>query len=339
MIKTAEAVSPAHPDKLADQISDLILTEALKQDPLSRVAVEVLGGHGNIHVVGEMTTDAHLDVSALVKRVLLDNRYEDFDYYGISTRIVKQSQNIAHGVDIGGAGDQGIVVGYACRENDAMIPQELYLARKILRELWWRNPQCRDAKSQVTIEDNRVTKVVVSAERLGRKYILPAITAALGVEGMESLSPDGDSILTNPAGDWRNGGFDADTGLTGRKIACDNYGPQIEIGGGCFSGKDPSKVDRSGAYMARHLAVRLLLGCDADWVKVKAAYAIGVARPVMVSIEYSDMQHIQDKTKMFANEFTPEAMINVLRLYEQDYYQVAKWGSFGNGFTWDQKTI
>ena len=280
MYKTAECVSPAHPDKLCDQISDMILDACLEQDKESRVAIETMGGHGEIYVCGELTTRADVDITKCVTQVLKDNRYTE--PYKLLTNIMEQSPDIARGVDTGGAGDQGIMVGYATNENPAKIPMELYLARKILKALWDYNLDCRDAKSQVTMLDGAVTAIVLSAERIPAKalqiflehVILPDLTIHPTFQ-----------MFCNPAGDWDNGGFNADTGLTGRKLAVDNYGPQIEIGGGCFSGKDYTKVDRSGAYMARSIACHFLkLNDQFTDCKVKLAYSIGVAQPVMVSI-------------------------------------------------------
>lgn len=253
MYKTAECVSPAHPDKLCDQISDRILDACLEQDPEARVAIETMGGHGEIYVVGELTTTADVDITECVSQVLIDNRYTES--YKLLTNISEQSPDIAQGVDTGGAGDQGIMVGYATRENAQMIPNELAIARRILKTLWSYNLDCRDAKSQVTMLGDEVTAIVLSAERI------PATALLIFLEHV--ILPDLKLHKTfqafcNPAGDWGHGGFDADTGLTGRKLAVDNYGPQIEIGGGCFSGKDFTKVDRSGAYIARYMACNIL---------------------------------------------------------------------------------
>ncbi len=336
MIKTAEAVSPAHPDKMADQIADLALTKILKADPTSRVALEVLGGHGRIHIMGEVTTQAG-EVGKMIgnsaDEVLAMNRYNPLEY-DVDVHVAAQSPDIARGVDVGGAGDQGIMVGYACRDNEAMIPQELFLAREILKALW-ENENSRDAKSQVTIDGDTLLKIVVSAEQLKRDDILAAVLPIIRERGLK-VAEGTFEILTNPAGEWENGGFAADTGLTGRKIAYDNYGPQVEIGGGCFSGKDPTKVDRSGAYAARRMACDLLryAAPEVREVKVKVAYAIGVAMPVMLTAQY-DGGEVQDMLAQAGHMFTPDEMIKSMKLREQDYLQVARWGSFGHAFPWE----
>lgn len=241
MLNTAEAVSPSHPDKVCDVISDSILDECLKQDPDSRVAIEVLGGHGIVTVSGELTTKAFVDVHEIVQNVVGNK-------YGVQVNIVKQSPQIAQGVDKGGAGDQGIMIGYATRENAEMIPQELYLARSLCKFLYRRFPE--DGKTQITLNENNEIKAIVASfcnvpsEQLGL-----AVRDWLGVK---PRSKDME-IHVNPAGDWTQGGFEADTGLTGRKLACDNYGPQIPIGGGA------SCVDGETEY----------LGEDLLWHKIK----------------------------------------------------------------------
>jgi S-adenosylmethionine synthetase len=196
MLKTAECVSPAHPDKMCDQISDLILTECLKQDPLSRVAIETLGGHGHVYVVGELTTNAYVDIQSCVRKVLSDNRYNPDDY-NVSINIVQQSQNIAQGVDTGGAGDQGIMVGYATRETPELMPLEIMASRRILQALWDTFPlHARDSKSQVTVCDGVIKSIVISAEGISRDIL---ITFILG------LYPLVEKIYANEAGEWDNG--------------------------------------------------------------------------------------------------------------------------------------
>ena len=236
-IKTAECVSPKHPDKLCDQISDAVLDAYLAKDKDARVAVEALGGHGKVYVVGEVTSHAHVDIEPIIKRIAGKVETE--------VRIVKQSPEIANGVDTGGAGDQGIMVGYACNETPELLPLETVLARRLNQNLFERWPY--DGKTQVTIKNGEVIAIVTSFQNAPGNELAAQILTWLKNEPLaKTYKPV--EVHANPAGDWHIGGFDADTGLTGRKLVVDNYGPQIPIGGGCFSGKDPSKVDRSAAY-------------------------------------------------------------------------------------------
>ena len=313
MIRTAESITPKHPDKVCDRISDAILTEALRQDSESRVAIETMGGHNTIVVMGEMTTNAYININEIVKQIVGDK-------YGVLNNIVKQSNEIANGVDTGGAGDQGIMIGYACDENHEMIPHELYLARSLCKYIYYGYEE--DGKTQVTIEDGKVTKVVASFCNVPSGILKAKVNQWCDAQGVDA------ELYINPAGDWEQGGFDADTGLTGRKLACDNYGPRIPIGGGAFSGKDPSKVDRSAAYMARYLAVKYLNKNNAKEVFVQLSYAIGVKDPMQATaiVDGIGMQIIED--------CSPNAIIKELKLKEQDYSVVAEWGSFGNGFIW-----
>jgi S-adenosylmethionine synthetase len=318
MIKTAECVTPMHPDKICDRISDAILDACLEQDPKSRVAIETMGGHGVITVTGELTTKAYVNIPEVVKRVTKNK-------YGVQTNIVSQSPLISQGVDTGGAGDQGIMVGYACNENKAMIPQELYLARDLCQFLYKKFPY--DGKTQITLKNDRVETVVASFQNVSKKILKKEISKWLKTHKLSAKT-----IHANPAGDWSQGGFEADTGITGRKLAVDNYGPQIPIGGGCFSGKDATKVDRSGAYMARRMAVDYLKKHKAKEVVVKLAYAIGVAEPVMVSV------NLDGKEMKYDNFYylTPKGLINFLKLRKPQYEKVAEWGSFGHSFEWDK---
>lgn len=323
MFKTAEAISPNHPDKICDRISDAVLDACLVQDPLSRVAIESMGGHGQVVVMGELTTTAQIDVPAIVKRIAGD--------YEVKINITKQSPNIAQGVDIGGAGDQGIMVGYACSENELMIPQEAYLAKDLCRKIFSVYPY--DGKTQITLDGkNRIETVVASFQKVSSNQLKEIIG-----EWLKDKKSAGDlNIFTNPAGDWDLGGFDADTGLTGRKIVCDNYGPQIPVGGGAFSGKDSTKVDRSAAYMARKVAVDLLKSFGADEVLIKIGYAIGRAEPVMAVYEIVKNGHrlrgVVDSEKY---DLTPKGIIDFLDLRKPQFEKVAEWGSFGGGFRWD----
>ena len=267
--RTAESVSPKHPDKLCDQISDAILDAYLSTDPEARVAAEACGGHGVVFVTGEITSSApEVDIPAIVKRIA-GNDIE------VHTKIVKQSPEIAAGVDTGGAGDQGIMIGYACDETPEMLPREVVLARRLNQYIYDKYPY--DGKTQVTLApDGTVDSVVASFQNAPKEELERLVQEFIESEELEGKL----ELHINPAGDWHQGGFDADTGLTGRKLIVDNYGPRVAIGGGCYSGKDPSKVDRSAAYMARKIAVDYLRKRHAHEVLVRLAYAIGYAEPL-----------------------------------------------------------
>ena len=271
MYKTAEVVTPKHPDKICDRISDAILDACLEQDPNTRAAIETMGGHGIITVTGELTTKAYVDIPSIVKRVYGSD-------IGVQTNIVTQSPEIAQGVDTGGAGDQGIMIGYACNDNEEYIPQEYFLARKLAQEIYRRYPF--DGKTQVTIINDNKLRVVASFQN-APKVDLEDMTKAFFENYPEY---EIEALYCNPAGDWSLGGFDADAGVTGRKLAVDNYGPRVPIGGGAFSGKDSTKVDRSAAYMARRLAVDYLEDTNAKEVLVRLAYAIGYDQPLEASV-------------------------------------------------------
>lgn len=326
MRKSAECVTPKHPDKMCDQISDAILDLCLLQDPSARVAVEVLGGHGHIRIIGEVSfagETSEKDILEAVKRIT-GQEQED-----IEINIVKQSSQIANGVDTGGAGDQGIMVGYACNDNEAMIPQELYLARNLCKFLYEKFPY--DGKTQVTIDENKaITAIVASFQNVSEEILRENIDNWFSISKPPFFYDT--KIYANPAGDWNIGGFDVDTGLTGRKLMVDNYGPQVAIGGGCFSGKDATKVDRSGAYMARKLAVQLLRQRNAKEVTVKLAYAIGIAQPVMVSAVIDGVETILPDNE----NLTPASIIKLLDLKKPQFEETAKWGHFGNNFFWDK---
>lgn len=321
MLKTAESCSPRHPDKICDIISDSILDECLKQDKNSRVAIETMGGHNIISVTGELTTEAYIDVHQIVKKIVGDK-------YGVQVNIVQQSPNIANGVDTGGAGDQGIMVGYACNENEEMIPQELYLARNLCKFIYDKYQE--DGKTQITLEDGDIKTIVASFCNVSNNELRTIVERWL--ENFEINSNDIE-LHINPAGEWNIGSFDADTGLTGRKIVCDAYGPQVAVGGGAFSGKDPSKVDRSGAYMARYIATDLLKKNNYSEVFVKLAYAIGVEEPVMAVYKTEDKYW--ENIDLNVYKCTPKSIIEKLQLQLPIYGEVSKWGSFGNGFIWD----
>ena len=316
MIRTAEFVSPGHPDKLCDRISDKILDTCLEQDSESRVAIETAGGHGSVHLTGEITTNAELDYESIVKEVSGIDK--------VTHNVVKQSNFIKQGVDVGGAGDQGIMVGYACDENDEYVPEEYRLARSLCRYIYEKFPY--DGKTQITLDKyKKITHIVASFQNVSKEEL-----EQLVVEWLD-YKVDNITIHCNPAGDWSQGGFDADAGLTGRKLVVDNYGPRVPIGGGAYSGKDPSKVDRSAAYMARHIAVKELKkqGLRECWVYL--SYAIGEKEPLQATC--SDGHVNWDVSKKYP--VYPNEIIDFLDLKKPIYYETSQWGAYGNGFKWD----
>ena len=325
MIRTAESVSIGHPDKVCDQISDAILDACLTQDPNSRVAIEVLGGHGIINVTGELTTKAYVNIREIAKNVYKDCGYKE--EIGVTVNVVEQSPEIGSGVDNDGAGDQGIMVGYATSETKEFLPLEVVLARNLTKAMG-----ARDGKAQVTVEDGKVISVLTSVcngdysekselTKMVKKEIVPLLKSGLSLKK---------AWLQNPNGKWTIGGFAADTGLTGRKLAVDNYGPNIPLGGGCFSGKDATKVDRSAAYMARRIAVDYLKKRKAQEVYVHIAYAIGLAEPLMAVVT---IDGVQEAIKGY--DLKPQSIIKTLKLKKPQFRETAKYGHFGNGFTWD----
>jgi len=288
---------------------------------MSRVAIETMGGHGIITITGELTTKAYINAREIAQRIAGTE-------YGVQTNIVSQSPEIAQGVDVGGAGDQGIMSGYACRDNEDLIPQELYLARSLCKFIYAEHPY--DGKTQITIDnDGFIKKIVASFGKTKNEDIQKLIMEWVADQHLDWTDY---KIFINPAGEWNQCGFEADTGVTGRKLAVDNYGPQIPIGGGCFSGKDATKVDRSGAYMARYLAVQMLKADpDAKRVTVKLAYSIGIAEPVMITVD------VDGKERQVTNvSAKPNEIIELLHLREPQYEKTAQWGHFGNGFAWDK---
>ncbi|MDP2650951.1 MAG: methionine adenosyltransferase domain-containing protein [bacterium] len=310
-IKTCEFVSPKHPDKLCDFIADSLMDAYLKGDKNSRTAIEVMGGHGVITVSGEITSQAEVDISAAIKDIVGAE-------YRVEANIVKQSPEIAQGVDTGGAGDQGIMMGFATSETETHMPKEYELARSLCRELYKRYPY--DGKVQVTLGDGAITAVVASFQNTKTKELEELVRSLIKA----------DEYFVNPAGEWHIGGFDADSGLSGRKIIIDNYGPEINVGGGSFSGKDATKVDRSAAYMARKIAVDLLKQHGAKEVKTKLAYAIGKAEPLM-QVAYIDGK--EEKIKGY--DLTPQGIKSFLQLDRPIFAETSQWGHFGNGFLWE----
>ena len=311
MIKTCEFVSPKHPDKMCDFIADSILDAYLKKDNKSRVAIEVLGGHKLITITGEIKSRAKVKIKDIVSKIV-GKQYE------IRINLEQQSPFISQGVNQGGAGDQGIMVGYACRETKTFMPYEYELARNLCKDIYTK--YSFDGKVQVTIEGKKVLTVIVSFQNTETYELEKLVRSLIKAE----------NYLINPAGEWPLGGFDADSGLSGRKIVIDAYGPQIPVGGGSFSGKDPTKVDRSGAYMARRIAVDLIQKYKADEVLVKLAYAIGKKEPVMALV-FIDGKEISIPKKY---DLSPQGIIKFLKLKRPIYAQTAVWGHFGRGFIW-----
>lgn len=328
--RTAESVSPKHPDKLCDQISDAILDAHLAEDPLARVAIDVAGGHGKVFVTGEVTSRAtNVDVEAITRRIAGDVE--------VIVHVAEQSPEIAAGVDTGGAGDQGIMVGYATRETPEMLPLEVALSRSLNEFLYERWPN--DGKTQVTVKDDEMTSIVASFQHASKAELEEAVkewartqqynaSGACFVKGRNS-NP---ALHINPAGDWQQGGFDADAGLTGRKLAVDSYGPRIPMGGGAFSGKDPSKVDRSAAYMARRIAVDYLRQRpNVHEVYARLAYAIGVAEPLEATVIIDGVAE-----EITGYDLTPKGIIDALDLRRPIYEVTARYGHFGHGFDWEK---
>ena len=310
-IRTAEFVSPKHPDKTCDRIADALLDAYLAGDPKSRVAVEIMGGHGKISVSGEVTSVAEIDIPKIVHGIV-GNDYE------VRVYLTKQSPAIAQGVDTDGAGDQGIMIGYATRETENFMPLEYELARKLCRGVYEKYPF--DGKTQVTVQGNKIRTVVASFQNTRTAELEKLVRGLIAT----------DEYLINPAGEWTLGGFDADSGLSGRKIVVDNYGPEVGVGGGSFSGKDYTKVDRSGAYMARRIAVdHLRKDLSVNIVRVKLAYAIGKKDPIMAVAELDGKQ-----TPIEDYDLTPAGIRKFLELDKIRWAETAEWGHFGRKFSW-----
>ena len=334
MYRTAEFVSPKHPDKICDRISDRILDYCLEQDRDARVAIETMGGHGHIYVNGEVTinSDKEIPVPHLVDEVLGEPEIFD-ETHTTSVNLVKQSPEIGRGVDSGGAGDQGIMIGYACNHNEDFVPQEYYLARSLCKHIY--NIFEYDGKTQVTIdEEHNIIAIVCSFQNASSGQLRYLITQWLEEIDVEPVDINDVKVYINPAGDWEQGGFDADAGVTGRKLVVDNYGPRVPIGGGAYSGKDPSKVDRSAAYMARHIAKKELIrkGLNECWVYL--SYAIGEREPLQMTCMdgHNNTWEIPSFYPVYPNE-----IIDFLKLKEPIYYQTSEWGAYGNGFNWDKE--
>ncbi len=362
---TSESVTEGHPDKIADQISDAVLDAVLKDDPAGRVACEVLVTTGVCVVAGEITTHTYVDVQQLAREVIKDIGYTDaafgFDGHtcGVLNMIQKQSPDIAMGVDTGGAGDQGMMFGFACDETPELMPLPIMLAHKLVRklsevrragELDFLRP---DGKSQVSVEysdgrPSRIEAVVVSTQhsdkvsidevrREVKKHVIDPVLAESRVE-----TDSGTRYHINPTGRFVIGGPHGDTGLTGRKIIVDTYGGMGRHGGGAFSGKDPTKVDRSACYMARHIAKNIVAAGLARRCEVQLAYAIGVAEPVSVGVNTFETGQVceQRLAELVRGHFplTPKGMIDYLKLRRPIYRKTAAFGHFGRteeSFSWE----
>jgi S-adenosylmethionine synthetase len=375
---SSESVTEGHPDKLADRISDAVLDAILAVDPDGRVACETLVTTGIVLVAGEITTSEYVDIPSIVRRTVLEIGYTDANFgidgatCGVITSIQEQSPDIARGVDhaleeregrvgdeidILGAGDQGMMFGFACRETEELMPLPIAMAHRLAKRLSDVRkagviPYLRpDGKSQATIEyrdgrPTRVDTVLISAQHREEvdveTLLAPDVTAEVidPVVREFDLEADGVRVLVNPTGRFEIGGPKADTGLTGRKIIVDSYGGMAPHGGGCFSGKDPTKVDRSAAYMARYVAKNLVAAGVADRLQIQVAYAIGTAHPVSLAVdafgtEQVDPDRIVD-TVWDAFDFRPGAIIRDLDLRRPIYEDTAAYGHFGRKeFPWE----
>jgi len=344
---TVESVTSGHPDKICDQISDAILDAYLTLDPKSRVAVETFGGHGKLVIGGEVTSKGKVNYVKIAQNVYKNIGYND--KLKISAHIATQSPDIAKGVDSGGAGDQGIMYGFATKETPEFLPKGVVLVHKLAKRLEearksadknkkikWLRP---DGKTQVTYTNGKLNIVLVSAqhtpdvklEKIKKEITEKIINPLLSFQEKKTVK-----ILVNPTGHFVAGGFEADTGLTGRKIMVDTYGGIIPHGGGCFSGKDATKVDRSGAYMARYVAKNLVASGYGKEVLVSVAYAIGMAEPLMI-------EAINEKGKDLSKivrqnfDFKPLSIIKLLGLQKPIYEQTATYGHFGKkNFPWEK---
>ncbi len=360
---TSESVTEGHPDKIADQISDAVLDAVLTDDPTGRVACEVLVTTGTCIVAGEITTSTYVDVQRIARGTIDYVGYNDATYgfdchtCGVHNLIQSQSPDIAMGVDTGGAGDQGMMFGFACDETPELMPLPIMMAHKLVQQLSTVRRQAGldflrpDGKSQVSVEyvgntPKRIEAVVISTQhspeisteelrREVKKHIIDPIVPSGMVDSQTKYH-------INPTGRFVVGGPHGDTGLTGRKIIVDTYGGMGRHGGGAFSGKDPSKVDRSACYMARYIAKNLVAAKLASRVEVQLAYAIGVADPVSVTVDTFGTGVIPDErfTELVRDNFllTPRGIIDTLKLRRPIYRKTAAFGHFGRteeGFTWE----
>jgi S-adenosylmethionine synthetase len=361
---TSESVTEGHPDKIADQISDAILDAVLAEDPMGRVACETLVTTGLAFIAGEITTETYVDFPAIVRETIREIGYTrakfgfDYETCAVISSIDPQSPDIAQGVNPGGAGDQGLMFGYATNETPELMPMPLVMAHQLTRrlsearrsgEIDWLRP---DGKSQVSIEyqgtaPQRVEAVVVScqhSDEINTDDLRSEIRErVIGVSLPEELLDDNTKIHINPTGRFVIGGPQGDCGLTGRKIIVDTYGGVGSHGGGAFSGKDPSKVDRSASYMARHVAKNIVASGLASRAEVQLAYAIGVVEPVSVMVDTFDSGEVPDDriTAAVREVFplSPLGIIEYLDLLRPIYKKTAAFGHFGRdepGFTWER---
>jgi S-adenosylmethionine synthetase len=361
---TSESVTEGHPDKIADQISDAVLDAALTEDPTSRVACETLITTGLVVMAGEITTKAHIDYGRVARETIRNIGYTrgkfgfDCDTCSVLSAIDRQSPDIAMGVDTGGAGDQGLMFGFACNETPELMPLPIQLAHLLARRLSEVRksgdlPYLRpDGKSQVTIEYRdgrpfRASAIVISSQhddKVKNEQLRAEIEQKVIRSTVSSELLDGDTkIHINPTGRFVTGGPQGDAGLTGRKIIVDTYGGYAPHGGGAFSGKDPTKVDRSAAYMARYVAKNIVAAGLADRCLVQLAYAIGVAEPVSVMVDTKGTGRITENA--LANlvrdnfDLTPRGIMEELNLRRPVYQATAAYGHFGreeDGFTWEK---
>ncbi len=361
---TSESVSEGHPDKVCDQISDAVLDYVLAKDPVGRVAVETMVTNGTCVVAGEMTTTAYVPVDRVVRGVLEDIGYTRAKYgfdsltVGVLSAIHGQSPNIAQGVDVGGAGDQGMMFGFASNETDAYMPMAIYYAHLLAARLAAVRkdgtlPHLRpDGKTQVTVryEDDRpveITQVLIAAQHQ-RDYDQDALREELIEHVVNPVVPkelrgDDLDLLCNRTGCFEIGGPQADTGLTGRKIIVDTYGGYARHGGGAFSGKDPTKVDRSGAYMTRYVAKNVVAAGLADKCEIEIAYAIGDVKPFSIAVFCFGTEKLPEERIgeiiLASFDFSPQAMIDSLDLRRPIYQKTAAYGHFGrddDDFTWEK---
>ena len=361
---TSESVTEGHPDKIADQISDAILDACLAEDPSSRVACETLTCTGLVVIAGEITTRAYVDFQTLVRGTIASIGYNnalygfDSNTCAVISSINKQSGDIAMGVDTGGAGDQGMMFGYACNETEELMPMPIYLAHKLTEKLTEVRKSGKlaylrpDGKSQVTVEYSeagkplRVDAVVISSQH-AENVAIEELRADILKHVIQTTIPAnlldaGTKYHINPTGRFVIGGPMGDSGLTGRKIIVDTYGGMGRHGGGAFSGKDPTKVDRSAAYMARYIAKNIVAAKLAERCEVQLAYAIGVADPVSVRVETFGTSTVDADTLselVRANfKLTPKGIIESLNLRRPIYRKTAAYGHFGRrdpDFTWE----
>jgi S-adenosylmethionine synthetase len=358
---TSESVTEGHPDKVCDQISDAILDAIYDKDPNGRVACEAMVTTGLAIVAGEITTSCYVEIPKIVRQTIKEIGYTDavygFDYHtcGVISAVQEQSPDIALGVDTGGAGDQGLMFGYATDETKEMMPLPINLAHKLTRRLAevrkkdilkYLRP---DGKSQVTVEydekgPKRIDSVVISAHH-DRKTKMQQIKRDIKKFVIDAVAPkammDKNTVIyVNPTGRFEVGGPQGDTGVTGRKIIVDTYGGVGSHGGGCFSGKDPSKVDRSASYMARYMAKNVVAAKLAKKCEIQIAYAIGVAEPVSLNVDTKGTGKISNNKiqKLLWENFdlTPRGIIGQLKLRRPIYKQTAAYGHFGrDSFTWE----